>query len=133
MHRYFSQKELYAELIQSIVRADFRSWFTTPGGPMASVEHSPLTRKLSAFVALSCSTQVLCNQKRKSETRTKAAIRSIVARAYFVLHYGQSPSKNAAKCTNGSNAKAAPQRRDGPSKAAVGRSHRLGAFDGVGY
>ncbi len=29
MHPYFSQQVLYVGLIQSSVRADFRSWFTT--------------------------------------------------------------------------------------------------------
>jgi len=54
MHPLFTQEVPYAGLIQSSVPADFLLLDgDTPGGPMTSAEHSPLTRKLSAFVTLS--------------------------------------------------------------------------------
>ncbi len=54
MHPYFSQEMPYAGLIQSSVRADFLLYDDDmSGSPMNSAEQSPLTRKLSAFVALS--------------------------------------------------------------------------------
>ncbi len=53
MHPYFSQELLYAGLIESSLQTDFCSCPATEGRPMRPVEHSPLTRKLSAFVALS--------------------------------------------------------------------------------